>query len=590
MTTDPNTNSPSEYQDDRPRPPDGTTAAGYAAPVFPAGTAPPLPPMPSHPPVFPSAAVPPGPSDPVHPKPGTPLLPGEPSPLRGTEPVADAGTATGTVTGAGGPERPRPAPAQEPVPVRTPAGKPRAPQAEAAARTPWTGVADAGVPSGDSDEKPGPMAAPVDKPGPVRSAVYAWSPPGAAVKDPAADDAATPGPAAHAAEDQAAARAHKDLAARAAEEVAPVRDATPVRDAIEDPSPLRKESPVRGRTPARSPSSGSGQPAGDDDGARARAAGPADGTAPSDTAPSEDDTAHGSEQPIHTLLWTAATERPVAEVAALVSRLKRTGEVDSPGDVALRAAAVSRPLDEVRQLVALLNEYPHPLNEADTTLRAAAVGRPIEDVVQLVNMIGTDASEWRSPANEGSTGDVLPAPPAGEEVTRREDPAGPQAVAAGSRPSKASWPLAALNGALAAGPDSHTISPAVRSRLRWPAAAVLFTCGVIHLPTDVTGLRSGDYAETLSVAVTVLCLIVAVWLAVRDTALVWAAAAGLAVGVAALHALAGVGTLHLLQSSLGDSFGWARAAAVLCAGACALLAGSVLLRRRQPATGATRSS
>lgn len=584
MTTDPHTNSPSDYQDDRPRPPDGTAAAGYAAPVFPARTVPPLPPMPSHPPVFPAAAVPPGPLDPVHPEPGTPpLLPEEPSPLHGTGPAAGTGTGTGTgtVTGAGGPDRPRPAPAQEPVPVRTPAGRPRAPQAGSAAPAPWAAgtTTDAPAPVVDPDEKRDPIAAPVDKPGPVRSAVYAWSPARSAAKEPAADEAAAPDAAARAAEDAAA----EDLAAGAAGEPAHARDTTPVRDAIEDPSPLRQETPVQGLTPAPSPGSGSGQPAGD--AARAACAtSPADDTAPDESAPNE------SEQPIHTLLWTAATERPVAEVAALVSRLKRTGEVDSPGDLALRAAAVSRPLDEVRQLVALLNEYPHPLHEADTTLRAAAVGRPIEDVVQLVNMIGTDASEWRSAATEAATGDD-PSPPAGEDVTRQEAAVEPQAVAADTRPSKkTSWPMAALNGALAAGPDSHTISPAMRSGLRWPAAAVLFTCGVIHLPTDVAGLRSGGYAETLSVAVTVLCLIVAVWLAVRDTALVWAAAAGLAVGVAALHALAGVGTMNLLQSSLGASFGWARAAAVLCAGACAFLAGSVLLRRRQPATGATHNS
>ncbi|MFJ9211989.1 hypothetical protein [Streptomyces sp. NPDC102264] len=70
---------------------------------------------------------------------------------------------------------------------------------------------------------------------------------------------------------------------------------------------------------------------------------------PLDPTPSDD-------APIRTLLWTAATARPLDEVAALVSLLKRTGEVPNPGDEALRAAAVTRPLDEVRQLVALLNE------------------------------------------------------------------------------------------------------------------------------------------------------------------------------------------------------------------------------------------
>ncbi|MFD0428292.1 hypothetical protein ACFQ60_09740 [Streptomyces zhihengii] len=123
------------------------------------------------------------------------------------------------------------------------------------------------------------------------------------------------------------------------------------------------------------------------------------------------------------------------------------------------------------------------------------------------------------------------------------------------------------------------MSPALRSVLRWPAALALFACGVIHVPTDLAGLRSGGYAETLSVAVTLLCLVGGVWLAVRDTLVMWAAAAGLAVGIIALHALAGAGTADLLNSSLGDSFTWAKALAVLSSAAAALLAGTVLVRR-----------
>ncbi|WP_037842306.1 hypothetical protein [Streptomyces sp. NRRL F-5126] len=106
------------------------------------------------------------------------------------------------------------------------------------------------------------------------------------------------------------------------------------------------------------------------------------------TGPGEDQ-AHRHE-PIRTLLWTAATIRPLDEVAALVALLRRTGEVPSPADEALRAAAVARPLDEVRQLVRMLNEPPEQAEEADTTLRAVAVGRPIEDVVQLVSILGSE--------------------------------------------------------------------------------------------------------------------------------------------------------------------------------------------------------
>ncbi|WP_254705610.1 hypothetical protein [Streptomyces vilmorinianum] len=308
-------------------------------------------------------------------------------------------------------------------------------------------------------------------------------------------------------------------------------------------------------------------------------------------APETPPQSEAGDEAIHTLLWTAATERPVEEVAALVARLKQTGALSSPADVALRAAAVSRPLEEVRQLVALLNASGYDLQQAETTLRAAAVGRPIEDVVQLVNILGTDGSDWRSTGG-GDAGDAeeRKTGPGRDDRVRNGKDAVPVVDAAPKRPrGAAKWPKSALDGALAAGPGSHTASSALRSSLRWPAAVTLFACGLIHLPTDLAGMRSGGYAETLSMAVTVLCLLCGVWLAVRDTMIVWAAAAGLAVGVIAIHVLASARSVDLLDSSLGSTFAWAKAAALLCAAAVVALAGSALVRHTKT-TGATDSA
>ncbi|MEC4018138.1 hypothetical protein [Streptomyces sp. H27-D2] len=91
---------------------------------------------------------------------------------------------------------------------------------------------------------------------------------------------------------------------------------------------------------------------------------------------------------VRTLLWTAATNRPLGEVAALVDLLKRTGDFPNPGDEALRVAAVVRPVSEVKQLIALLNEHPHAPESGDEALRAAAVGRSVEEVVQLMGLLG----------------------------------------------------------------------------------------------------------------------------------------------------------------------------------------------------------
>ncbi|MET9437085.1 hypothetical protein [Streptomyces sp. NPDC006551] len=286
--------------------------------------------------------------------------------------------------------------------------------------------------------------------------------------------------------------------------------------------------------------------------------------------------AETGDEAIHTLLRTAATERPVEEVASLVARLKQTGALSSPADVALRAAAVSRPLDEVRQLLALLNASGYDLHQAGTTLRAAAVGRPIDDVVQLVSILGTDSSDWRSlgggDAEERKAG-------AGQDDGVQAGKEAVPVIGAAAKPRRGSakW-SATLDGALASGPGSHAPSPAVRSALRWPAAIAMFACGLIHLPTDLAGMGTGGQAETLTLVVTILCLLCGIWLAVRDTLMVWAAAAGLAVGIIALHVLASARTVDLLNSSLGATFAWAKATAVLSAAAVIALAGSALLR------------
>ncbi|WP_418955747.1 hypothetical protein [Streptomyces tritici] len=300
-------------------------------------------------------------------------------------------------------------------------------------------------------------------------------------------------------------------------------------------------------------------------------------------APAETD-----DEAIHTLLRTAATERPVEEVASLVARLKQTGELSSPADVALRAAAVSRPLDEVRQLVALLNESGYDLHQAEITLRAAAVGRPIEDVVQLVNILGADSSDWRSTG--GGDGEVRKAGPGRDDRVKGGEDAVPVvgAFRQGLRRSATSA-KSALDGALAVGPGSHTVSPALRSALRWPAAVALFACGLVHLPTDLAGIRSGGQAEVLSAVVTVLCLLCGVWLSVRDTVIVWAAAMGTAVGLVALHGLASSLGVDLLNGSLGSTFTWAKAVGLLSAAAVVVLAGSALVRHAKT-TGAADSA
>ncbi|WP_327238059.1 hypothetical protein OG349_32900 [Streptomyces sp. NBC_01317] len=322
------------------------------------------------------------------------------------------------------------------------------------------------------------------------------------------------------------------------------------------------------------------------------------------------------QEPIRTLLWTAATERPLEEVAALVSLLRRTGEVPSPGDEALRAAAVARPLEEVMQLVALLHEPPHEFDEADTTLRAAAVGRPIEDVAELVNIFGGDEGESaRSMARPGVTADAAAADAVETDTTEAGDDrdgdaradaparairrAGIAAAFSRPAPASASAPAPAPAAAAAAAAAAAGVRPqrragktavpapasALRSVLRWPTVALLVVCAVLHLPTDYTRLGSGSVADVLSLALTVVCLVSAVWLAVRDSVRLWVAGASAALAVVVAQAVSAVVGMDLLSSSLG-TFPGASVVAVVCAVAAVGLAGTALTLRRQAAVAA----
>ncbi|MFJ9077442.1 hypothetical protein ACIRO3_19705 [Streptomyces sp. NPDC102278] len=255
-------------------------------------------------------------------------------------------------------------------------------------------------------------------------------------------------------------------------------------------------------------------------------------------------------EPVRTLLEAAATCRPVEEVTALVSLLKRAGRQPDVGHAALRAAAVARPVDEVGRMVALLGEPPYGEIEADVTLRAAAVGRSIEDVALLAGYLDTDRAETAAgPPPAGPPADHHAAPHReGPPVTRPEPrPPAPQG--------------------------------ALRHVLRWPVAAALLLCGVLHLPGDPAALSVLGLGDVPPLAVAFLCLVAGGLLALRDTPAVWRIGAVTALAVVALHVIAGIALVDPLEGSLGGSHAWAGVTAVLCAGAGAVLAGVALTYR-----------
>ncbi|MFF2807891.1 hypothetical protein ACFVT2_11970 [Streptomyces sp. NPDC058000] len=329
-----------------------------------------------------------------------------------------------------------------------------------------------------------------------------------------------------------------------------------------------------------------------------------------------------------TLVWTAATTRPVEEVAALVELLKRSGDDPNPGDEALRVAAMTRPVSEVGPLLALLGEAPHTAEASYEALRAAAVGRSVDEVAQLIKLFDR-AQDGHVPTAEPSDGDDFPdghADTAGMATTSlpslsdpyadpyadpygypgpdhgyaAHGPAAPGEPAmrdathwdAPPRPQRAPWPgVNAPQGggwqtAGAPAPPVHAVGGVLRSVLRWPAAATLALCGLSHLPVGAAETQGGA-SDALSMAIAVVYLLLAGCLAMRDTAAVWTASAAAAVTVIVLHALSRAGVLVQLRSSLGGASMWPELLAVGLAILSAGLAGAALLlrpRRVSPAT------
>ncbi len=328
--------------------------------------------------------------------------------------------------------------------------------------------------------------------------------------------------------------------------------------------------------------------------------------------------ADGGQDPIHILLWTAATQRPVEEVAALIRLLNRGGDVTSPVGEALRAAAVARPLDEVRHLVTLLGEGPLDIGEAGTALRAAAVGRPVEEVAELVSILGAGGTptapvdplpDLNDTSGGGTTADPVPGNGQGAPAALLA-PVDPLPDVSDSTHSAEGdgWPACDLRAGakkslvLAAygvplgltlslpatahgngGSLTRVGSAVLRSLPRWTAAAALVACGALHLPADVSGLRHAGYGDVLSLAVAALCLVFGLWLAVQESTGTWAAAAATCAGVLAAYSLSGFGTVDILANTLGEGVAWAKATAVCCAALAVVLAAATLVRRQRPA-------
>ncbi|QNP74569.1 hypothetical protein IAG44_37355 [Streptomyces roseirectus] len=104
------------------------------------------------------------------------------------------------------------------------------------------------------------------------------------------------------------------------------------------------------------------------------------------TAPALPDGApHGAA--VDGLVRAAVADRPLEELAELITLLEQSPSSVHAASDALRAAGVDRSVEDVTRLVTLLTRPPRPAEGADEIIRAAAEGRPVEDVSRLMALM-----------------------------------------------------------------------------------------------------------------------------------------------------------------------------------------------------------
>ncbi|MCX5053873.1 MULTISPECIES: hypothetical protein [unclassified Streptomyces] len=199
-------------------------------------------------------------------------------------------------------------------------------------------------------------------------------------------------------------------------------------------------------------------------------------------------------------LRAVGTDRSVEDITRLVTLLTRPPRDAASADEAIRAAAENRPVEEVTRLMALLHRTQTERHFGQEAARAAAQARPVEDLVELIGRLSEEREalaalpETEPPGQphgetEWGPGGVFPPPV----------PLAPPLFGADRPPPR-----------LARTPDH----PA--ERLSWPGllvAAALFLCAMLWFPLYEDGEPFGLYAS--SVAVSALCAMLAVLVTLR---------------------------------------------------------------------------
>ncbi|MFE2262232.1 hypothetical protein [Streptomyces griseosporeus] len=266
------------------------------------------------------------------------------------------------------------------------------------------------------------------------------------------------------------------------------------------------------------------------------------------------------------MLRAVGTERPVEDVSRLAALLSRPPHHADDADRMIRAAAEARPVEEVTRLMSLLHRPPLEQGRGDEAVRAAATGRPVEELAHLIELL----------AREREVTDVTPAGEASEEP---REPQGPTGSVSGTQFRTRSGLMVRRKGrtqgrvpgsGTAARAAAKTAGPA--PWVTWLATALLALCGAAYFPLHRHGAPANVYA--LALALSGVCLVLALLLAVRPSRVLLCAAvvvpAALAGAQVAAERFGSPGLARSLGLTLAPS--WLAGPAAVVAAVAALAA------------------
>ncbi|NNN30810.1 hypothetical protein HLK59_10615 [Streptomyces sp. S3(2020)] len=290
------------------------------------------------------------------------------------------------------------------------------------------------------------------------------------------------------------------------------------------------------------------------------------------------------------LVRAAVADRPLEEVAQLITLLEQSPLYAGATIDALRAVGVNRSVDDVTRLVVLLTRPPRHGTSVDETIRAAARNRPVEDVTRLMALLR------QAPLDPHCGQEAVRAAATGRSVEELVELIGRLSEERKGTPSpQATEPAETADDMDDAGQDRDPadLTGLVRRRPAGPprlpgrlTVLALLLCAAAHFPVHQDGVSLRRYGLVLGLSG--LCMLIGLLVAVRPAVPVLAAAVLVPAALAAAQLYASRFASGRLSGALDLTLApaWAAGLTAVCAALAALTALVVTLASHTPARSA----